>query len=323
MNKFKKYCITLSAVVLISSTITNIYALSNYNKFTNQISEKKIENSVNQGKNDLDKIQKSKDIYNILLIGSDSENFDKIGRSDSMMILTIDNKNKNIKLTSLARDTLVNIPGHGYEKLTHAYAYGKADLLLETLEKNLKIDINDYIAVNFNSFIDLVDILGGVEIEVHSNEISHLNDVIVNSFNLSNKEAEEPQLIRSEGKQLLNGYQALAYARIRQIDSIYERDQRQRDVLKSIANKLVELPISNYPKVIKEMLPYVDINIPIPKLITLATSSKKIYNYEIKQMEFPLEEYRESGKLSKDNSFVVKWDKTENLKILKDFIYNK
>ncbi|MEG2985707.1 MAG: hypothetical protein RR835_13470, partial [Peptostreptococcaceae bacterium] len=84
-----------------------------------------------------------------------------------------------------------------------------------------------------------------------------------------------------------------------------------------------ELPISNYPKVIKEMLPYVDINIPIPKLITLATSSKKIYNYEIKQMEFPLEEYRESGKLSKDNSFVVKWDKTENLKILKDFIYNK
>ncbi|MGL5756253.1 MAG: LCP family protein [Paraclostridium sp.] len=318
MNKFKKYCITLSAVVLISSTITNIYALSNYNKFTNQISEKKVENSVNQ-----EKIQKSKDIYNILLIGSDSENFDKIGRSDSMMILTIDNKNKNIKLTSLARDTLVNIPGHGYEKLTHAYAYGQAELLLETLEKNLKIEINDYIAVNFNSFIDLVDILGGVEIDIHENEISHLNDVIVNSFNLSNKEAEEPQFIRNDGKQLLNGYQALAYARIRQIDSIYERDQRQRDVLKSIANELIELPINDYPKVIKQMLPYLDINISIPKLIKLATASKEIYNYDIKQMEFPLEEYRESGRLAKDNSFVVKWNKTENLKILKKFIYSK
>lgn len=323
MNKFKKYCITLSAVVLISSTISNIYAISNYNKSTNKANEKIIESSTNQENMDLDKIQKSKDIYNVLLIGTDSKNFEEIGRSDSMMILTIDSKTKSIKLTSLARDTLVNIPGHGYEKLTHAYAYGKSDLLLETVEKNLKIDINDYVAVNFNSFIDLVDILGGVEIDIHEKEISHLNDVIVNSFNLSNKEAEEPQFIRSDGKQLLNGYQALAYARIRQIDSIYERDKRQRDVLKSIANKLVELPISSYPKVIKKMLPYVDINISIPKLITLATTSKEIYNYEIKQMEFPLQDYRESGKLSKDNSFVVKWNKTENLKVLKDFIYSE
>lgn len=322
MNKFKKYCIILSISVVIFSTISNVYALNNYREVTNKSNENMIQSNNDKQEKKFDSSKKNKGVSNILLIGSDSKNFDNVGRSDAMMILTIDDKNKSIKLTSLVRDTLVNIPGHGYEKLTHAYAYGGAKLLLDTIEQNFKISIKDYAAVNFNSFIDLVDVLGGVEVNVKEKEIDHLNDVIVNSFNTSNKEAEEPQFIRSDGKQLLNGYQALAYARIRKVDSIYERDTRQREVLKSIADKLVELPITNYPKVIKKILPYVDVNISMSKLINLAITSKEIYNYELKQMEFPLEDYRESGRLAKDNSFVVKWNKTENLKKLDDFIYN-
>ncbi|WP_270646367.1 LCP family protein [Paeniclostridium hominis] len=322
MNKFKKYCIILSISVVIFSTISNVYALNNYREVTNKSNENIIQSNNDKQEKKFDSLKKNKGVSNILLIGSDSKNFDNVGRSDAMMILTIDDKNKSIKLTSLVRDTLVNIPGHGNEKLTHAYAYGGAKLLLDTIEQNFKISIKDYAAVNFNSFIDLVDVLGGVEVNVKEKEIDHLNDVIVNSFNTSNKEAEEPQFIRSDGKQLLNGYQALAYARIRKVDSIYERDTRQREVLKSIADKLVELPITNYPKVIKKILPYVDVNISMSKLINLAITSKEIYNYELKQMEFPLEDYRESGRLAKDNSFVVKWNKTENLKKLNDFVYN-
>lgn len=322
MNKFKKYCIILSISVVIFSTISNVYALNSYREVTNKSNENMIQSNNDKQEKKIDSSKKNKGVSNILLIGSDSKNFDNVGRSDAMMILTIDDKNKSIKLTSLVRDTLVNIPGHGYEKLTHAYAYGGAKLLLDTIEQNFKISIKDYAAVNFNSFIDLVDVLGGVEVNVKEKEIDHLNDVIVNSFNTSNKEAEEPQFIRSDGKQLLNGYQALAYARIRKVDSIYERDTRQREVLKSIADKLVELPITNYPKVIKKILPYIDVNISMSKLINLAITSKEIYNYELKQMEFPLEDYRESGRLAKDNSFVVKWNKTENLKKLDDFIYN-
>lgn len=320
MNKFKKICIILSVLVIMIFTAGNIYAINSYKKLINK-NEVKVD--TDQQNMQTSSQPKNNDISNILLMGSDSGDFNKIGRSDSMIILTIDDKNKSLKLTSLARDTLVNIPGHGYEKLTHAYAYGKAELLLKTIEENFKIDIDDYIAVNFNSFIDLIDLIGGVEVDVHEKEISHLNDVIVNSFNLAEKEAEEPQFIRSDGKQLLNGYQALAYARIRQIDSIYERDKRQRDILKSIANKLVELPVTSYPKVIKEISPYIDVNISIPKLIKLAVTSKDLYNYDLKQMEFPLKEYRESGRLAKDNSFVVKWNKAENLKNLKNFIYNE
>lgn len=322
MNKFKKYCIILSISVVIISTISNVYALNSYREVTNKSNENMIQSNNDKQEKKIDSSKKNKGVSNILLIGSDSKNFDNVGRSDAMMILTIDDKNKSIKLTSLVRDTLVNIPGHGYEKLTHAYAYGGAKLLLDTIEQNFKISIKDYAAVNFNSFIDLVDVLGGVEVNVKEKEIDHLNDVIVNSFDISNKEAEEPQFIRSDGKQLLNGYQALAYVRIRKVDSIYKRDNRQREVLKSIADKLVELPITNYPKVIKKILPYVDVNISMSKLINLAIKSKEIYNYELKQMEFPLEDYRESGRLAKDNSFVVKWDKTENLKKLNDFVYN-
>ncbi|MCR1875187.1 LCP family protein [Paraclostridium bifermentans] len=323
MNKFKKYCVVLSAIVVIASTLSNIYALNNYSKSIEKATISNSKSSINQENVDKNTQEKNKNVSNILLIGSDSSGFDKVGRSDSMIILTIDKDNKNLKLTSLARDTLVNIPGHGYEKLTHAYAYGKSKLLLDTIEKNLNIDLDGYVAVNFNSFIDLVDTLGGVEVNVHKNEIEHLNDIIVNSFKVAKDKGEEPQFIRFEGNQLLNGYQALAYARIRQIDSIYERDKRQRDVLKSIANKLVELPVTSYPKVIKEMMPYVDVNLPISKLITIAMTSKELYNYELDQMEFPVAEYRESGRLKKDNSFVVKWDKTENLKVLNNFIYNK
>lgn len=322
MNKLKKFCIILSISVVIFSTISSVYALNSYSKVIDKSNENTIKSSNNKQDKKFDSLNKNKDVSNILLIGSDSKDFDNVGRSDAMMILTIDSTNKSIKLTSLVRDTLVNIPGHGYEKLTHAYAYGGAKLLLETIEKNFKISISDYVAVNFNSFIDLVDVLGGVEIDVKEKEIDHLNDVIVNSFDISNKEAEEPQFIRSDGKQLLNGYQALAYVRIRKVDSIYKRDNRQREVLKSIADKLVELPITSYPKVIKKILPYVDVNISMSKLINLAIKSKEIYNYELKQMEFPLEDYRESGRLAKDNSFVVKWDKTENLKKLNDFVYN-
>ena len=97
-----------------------------------------------------------------------------------MMILTVDSKNKSLKLTSLNRDTYVDIPGHGEEKLTHAYAYGGVNLLVETIENNFEIDIQNYAVVDFYSFMDIVDALGGVEVDVHKNEINEINKFIKN-----------------------------------------------------------------------------------------------------------------------------------------------
>ena len=325
MNKFKKYCIVLSSIVMIISVLTNVYAI-NYH-YSNKVNKNKIDLVKSEYTNKSNKLilkSNEEDITNILLIGSDARKTNEVGRSDAMMILTIDDKNKAIKLTSLARDTLVKIPGYDYEKLTHAYAYGKEKLLLDTIEYNFKIKINDYVSINFNSFIELVDSLGGVEVDINDKDISHLNDVIANSFKVYNsKNNQKPKYIRNSGKQLLNGYQTLAYARIRKLDTIYNRDERQRDVLNSIANKLSNMPVSSYPSIINSILPYVDINMSIPKMIELAIKSKELYNYDIKQLEFPLKDYRYEAKLARNNSFVIKWDKVENIKELQNFIYEK
>ena len=325
MNKFKKYCIVLSSVVMIISILTNVYAI-NYH-YSNKVNKNKIDLVKSEYTNKSNKLilkSNEEDITNILLIGSDARKTNEVGRSDAMMILTIDDKNKAIKLTSLARDTLVKIPGYDYEKLTHAYAYGKEKLLLDTIEYNFKIKINDYVSINFNSFIELVDSLGGVEVDINDKDISHLNDVIANSIKVYNsKNNQKPKYISNSGKQLLNGYQTLAYSRIRKLDTIYNRDERQREVLSIIANKLSNMPVSSYPSIVNSILPYVDINMSIPKIIELAIKSKELYNYDIKQLEFPLKDYRYEAKLAKNNSFVVKWDKVENIKELQNFIYEK
>ena len=118
-----------------------------------------------------------------------------------MMILTVDSKNKSLKLTSLNRDTFVNIPGHGEEKLTHAYAYGGINLLVETIENNFEVDIQNYAVVDFYSFMDIVDALGGVEVDVHKNEINEINKFIKNETYKWSGETTPMQLIENSGVQ--------------------------------------------------------------------------------------------------------------------------
>lgn len=258
-------------------------------------------------------------VENILLIGKDGSKDSAVNRSDTMIILTIDNLNKCLKLTSIARDTLVEIPGKGLDKINHAYAYGGIDLLLQTINKNLKMDIKDYAIVDFNSFIEIVDIIGGVDIEVKENEIGQLNKVINACYNLSSNNEEEIKYITTGGNQHLNGYQTLAYARIRKMDTIYKRDERQRMILTNIAEKLSNTSISKYPSIIKSLVRNIDVNIAFNKLIKMALTSHELASYEMKQLEFPKEEYREETKLN--GSFVVDWNKEKNIEMLHNFIY--
>lgn len=258
-------------------------------------------------------------VDNILLIGKDGPKDNSVSRSDTMIILTIDHLNKCLKLTSIARDTLVEIPDKGFDKLNHAYAYGGIDLLLRTINKNFNLDIKDYATVDFNSFIEVVNIIGGVDIEVKESEINQLNKVINVCYNLSNENTEEIKYITTSGRQHLNGYQALAYARIRKMDTIYKRDERQRAMLANIADQLSNTSITKYPAIIKSIVRNIEVNIPFNKIIRMALASHELASYEIKQLEFPKEEFREESKLN--GSFVVDWDKKINIETLHNFIY--
>ena len=266
-------------------------------------------------------IKEYKMIENILLMGLDGTNDKLPKRSDTMIILTIDKLNKSLKLTSLARDTLVKIPGRGEEKLTHAYAYGQEELLMQTINENFDLDIKDYAVVNFKSFIDIVDIIGGVDINVNEKEIHHLNEVIKECYGVNHEDTKNIEYITSSGNHNLNGYQALAYARIRKLDTIYKRDERQRLILTNIAHKLSDVSISKYPQIAKSILRHIKVNIAFNKIIDLAFIAHELASYDISQLEFPISEYREEGRIGEKGTYVVKWDKNKNIELLHQFIY--
>lgn len=253
-----------------------------------------------------DKIEKADDkdgITNILLAGVDGNNLDKGNRSDSMMILTIDEKNNDIRITSLARDTYVQIPGYGEEKLTHAYAYGGPALLLQTIDKNFGVKIDKYAAVSFSSFEKIIDALGGVEVDVLPKEVSYIPGV------------------DSAGKQTLNGAEALAYSRIRYADDAYHRDNRQRTVMQAAYNKLSSNP-GDLMEIGNTILGYTKTNMPPMEIFKLANKVIKMNFSEFPQLEFPLEGHRDGKILNKEKGWVILWDKEYNNEQLKKFIFD-
>lgn len=263
-----------------------------------------------------------KEIYNILLIGKDGVG-EKTSRADTMIILTVDNNHKSLKLTSIARDTLVYIPGKGYDKINHSFYYGGCELLLKTINDNFDLGIKDYAIVDFKSFVDVINVLGGVNVNIEDREIDGLNKVIDACYGLEiENKGNNIEYITSSGNHLLNGYQALAYCRLRKIDNCFYRDARQRKVLESLAYKLSKVSVFKYPELIKILLKHVKVNISPDKILDLAIISRDLTNYKIKQLEFPINEYREDGRLKRNSQYVIKWRKEENLKLLHDFIYD-
>lgn len=263
-----------------------------------------------------------KGITNILLVGTDARPGEEVSRSDAMMILTIDNKHKSLKLTSLARDTYVNIPGYGQQKLTHAFVYGGANLLIETLEQNFELDIHNYAVVNFFSFMDIVDALGGVTVDVKSTEIAEMNKFINETYAWStNPDKGSKKYVQSAGTQTLNGYQTLSYARIRKNDSAMERDRRQRAVIQGLINGVKDLPVTKYPSLVDTILPYVKTNMRPTQIIGLGTQLLSIGNLDLKQMEFPIDDgVHSTGGILGSAGWVLQFE-PDSLDILHDFIF--
>lgn len=260
-------------------------------------------------------------IINILLIGTDGRTESERGRSDSMMIATIDEKHKSLKLTSLARDTYVKIPGRGQEKLNHAYSYGGANLLINTIENNFGVGISSYVNVNFSSFIDIIDALGGITLDINASELSELNKYIPECYEASsNKKNSSMKLIEKPGTQVLNGYQALSYSRIRKNDNAFERDGRQRKVLQSLLTEMSNMSFGEVTKVANAMFPHVKTNIKPMEMMKYLGKVLKIGNFDIKQLEFPIAEYSKGG-IVKNKGWVLQFNATKCLPILHKFIF--
>lgn len=263
-----------------------------------------------------------KGITNILLLGSDAREGEKESRTDTMMIFTIDTVHDSLKLTSLARDAYVNIPGHGNTKLTHAYYYGGVELLTQTIEENFGVDIHNYALVDFESFMYIIDAIGGVTVNIKDSELSELNKFIPETYYWYKDKSQPMQLIESPGEQLLNGYQALSFARIRKNDSAFERDRRQRDVIQAMFSGVKAMSKWQYPKLLNAVLPYLKTNMKTTQIVSLGMSVMRMGSLDIKQFEFPITNspYSIEGKYL-NAGWVIRFT-DDSVKILQDFIFN-
>lgn len=254
-------------------------------------------------------------ITNVLLIGTDGRTLEEASRSDSIIIASIDNNNKNVKLTSINRDTLVDIPEYGEQKINAAYAFGGEKLLMQTLSDNFGIKLDKYIAVNFWGFESIIDEIDGIEVEVKDYEVDEVNKYIGEATGLRS------ELLKGPGVQQLNGQQALSYARIRQVgNGGYERDERQRRVLYLVAEKLKEQSLLKWPSLANALNGQVKTNIPVSEALNLAYTIYKMPTLDFKQLQIPQTDLCWGG-LYKDKGWVLLIDKEQNGEILKDFIF--
>ena len=255
-------------------------------------------------------------ITNIALFGIDAEE-GEAGRSDSIMIATIDTHNKKLKLTSIMRDSYVNIDGHGLDKINHAYAFGKAQLAIKTLNENFDLNIEDFVAVNFSSLPKIIDKIGGIELDIDSEELEYINSYIrnVNTINKTNS----PSIV-SAGIQHVDGTQAMAYCRIRYTSGgDYKRTERHREVLSKIFEKILSMSPTTYPSLLNDLLPMVSTNLDGSEIMELGNKILKIGNTTLEQERFPRDGYCEGQMIN--GVYYLTFDKETTVNQLHDYIF--
>lgn len=238
-------------------------------------------------------------------------------RSDAIIIACINNETKEVKLCSVYRDCLLETaqPDSTTRKVTEAYFYGGPSGAVETLNKNLDLNITDYVTVDFKALANAIDALGGVTINVKSKEIDNLNKNLQEQVEVTGIYSDG---VWSAGEQVLNGTQAVAYARIRKVgNNDFERTQRQRAVISAMIKKAKESDLATINKVINEVFPQIATNMSNKDLISLAAD---VFDYELTENTgFPLS--HETPTLGNKGSVVVPANLLSNVKYLHEFLY--
>lgn len=212
---------------------------------------------------------------NIAIFGVDSRssNLGKGNRSDCIIIASINNQTKEVKLASIYRDTYVQIQGHGLDKINHAYSYGEAPLALGTLNTNLDLNIKEFVTVNFDSVAEAVDQLGGIKMTITDAEVKYINSYIDETSRVTGKTANN---ITSAGTYNLNGVQAVSYGRIRYTEGgDYKRTERMRDVIEAMLKKLQTKSIGEINSMLDSVLPKIYTNIDTGSIISEIPSIAK------------------------------------------------
>lgn len=241
-------------------------------------------------------LQDSK-VLNVMLFGEDNSDGEEHGRTDTMIMMSIDNWHKKLKLTSFQRDTYVYIPGYGQNKINAAYTYGGPKLTIETIEANFGIKIDRYAVVDFDSFIEIIDTLGGIDMEITQDEIDYINYQMY-----KNEQVDSPKTITdAPGMVHLNGQEALWYARNRGLSTNedgneigidgddWDRTSRQRKLLEKMFNDLKGADLTKIVSIVSSVGPMVTTNLKKDEITALVSHAPTYLTYTVEQSYVPAE----------------------------------
>lgn len=258
-------------------------------------------------------IYKDKNVINVLLLGTDerTKEFSDNARSDSMMLLSINTKEHTAKLVSLERGMGVPIlegPYKGqYDWLTHCFRYGGADLVMKEVRECFRVDVERFVRVNFTSVESIVDLIGGIDVNLTAEEAVYLNSV--------------PGTNVHAGVSHLDGKTALSYARIREIDSDWQRVKRQQTVIQACADKLKGSSVSTLNELLNQILPMVQTNFTQGEITKLMLEAPEFLGVEFERMTLP-EHGTYGGMIGMGGRSMFAPDFAENAKILREFLYS-
>ncbi len=261
---------------------------------------------------------------NIALFGVDSttgslgKDKESKTRSDTIMIASINEETKEVRLVSVYRDTFLNLGNDTYTKCNAAYQKGGPEQAIQMLNTNLDLDIEDFITVGFKGLKDTVDALGGVEIEITQGEISHLNNY---QYSMAEDMEIEYTPIKEPGLQELNGLQATAYCRIRQIGNDFQRTERQREVLTQISEKAKTMSVTQLEQIATAAFEEVYTSLELQEILDLL---KDVKSYEIVETSgFPQMDMLTTGTIGSHGSCVVPINLESSVVWLHEFLFDE
>jgi len=249
MKKRVNKIVIILCIIIALIAIIVFFVINKIKKSYKEISQENIVINENTEEN-------LKDYRNIVILGVDSneDNYEGERRSDCIIIASLNNETKDVKLVSVYRDTYLYIKDKGLDKVNHAYAKGEEECSINTLNENLDLDISEYVTINFEAVKEVIDSIGGVEITI------------------TDKEATQITGIKTGGTYILTGSQALQYGRIRKIDNDYVRTERMRTVLIETFNKAKNIDTVKLLSLVTKILPHIETNISTTEIMKIASS---------------------------------------------------
>lgn len=262
LKKWQRVVIIVVCVIVLLAVIALATVYGVYNGFTTKLDSDDLGIS-----DEIENKYGKTDVFNVAVFGVDTRDENSFkGLSDTIMIVSIDAKNKSVKIVSILRDSYVAIDGHKNQKITHAYSFGGAPLAIKTINENFNMNITDYATINMHKLADAIDVLGGIDIEITESEMNQINQEALYGDPNAQRGAA---LVNNYGQVHLDGDQAVIFCRLRKQDSDNARSNRQKMVINALLTQARKVSPTKYAEVVKTMMSLCETSVSFSEVMSL------------------------------------------------------